>query len=111
MVRNFEDMQKISKDNVDASMVSFGVLSKGFQTIAVEAADYSKKVFADGAAAAEKLFGVQSVEKALEVQSAYLKTTYESFVAQATKFGDLYADLAQEAYKPFESAVAKTASK
>src|SRR5690349_6225155 len=103
MVKNFDEMQKFGKDNMDATMNSLGVMSKGFQTIAVEMADYSKKVFADGATAAEKLFGAKSVKNALEVQSDYLKATYEGFVAQATKFGDLYADLAQEAYKPFES--------
>ncbi|RUU57097.1 phasin family protein, partial [Mesorhizobium sp. M2C.T.Ca.TU.009.01.2.1] len=32
---------------------------------------------------------------------------YESFVAEASKIGNLYAELAKEAYKPFESVVAK----
>ena len=51
--------------------------------------------------------GAKSVEKAMEVQSEYLKSAYEDFVAEATKLGGLYADLAKEAYKPFESALAK----
>ena len=33
--------------------------------------------------------------------------SYEAFVAEATKIGDLYAELAKEAYKPFELIVAK----
>jgi hypothetical protein len=74
-------------------------------------ADYSKKVFADGTAATEKLFGAKSLEKAFEVQSEYMKTAYEGFVAQTAKFGELYAGLAQEAYKPFESAMGKIAPK
>ena len=49
----------------------------------------------------------KSLEKAIEIQSDYAKQSYESFVAEATKFGDLYAELAKEAYKPFESIVAK----
>jgi phasin family protein len=111
MVKNFEDMQKLGKDNMDATLTSFGALSKGFQTLAVEMADYSRKAFEDGTAAAEKLFGAKSIDKAVEVQSDYLKTTYEQFVAQATKFGELYAGMAQEAYKPFESAMNRTAAK
>jgi len=35
------------------------------------------------------------------VQSEYLKSSYEEFVAQSTKLGELYAGLAKEAYKPF----------
>ena len=32
-----------------------------------------------------------------------LKSAYEGFVAQSAKVGQLYVDLAQELYKPFES--------
>ena len=66
-------------------------------------ADYSKKAFEDGTAALEKLFGVKSFDKAIEVQTEYAKTAYEGFVAKASKIGELYADLAKETYKPFES--------
>jgi phasin family protein len=111
MVKNFEDMQKLGKDNMDAMQTSLGVLSKGFQTIAVEMADYSRKAFEDSTAAAEKLFGAKSIDKAVEVQSDYFKTAYEQFVAQATKVGELYAGMAQEIYRPFENSMTKTASK
>src|SRR5215470_17019130 len=57
MVKNFEDMQKLGKDNMDATLTSLGALSKGFQTIAVEMADYTRKAFEDSTAATEKLFG------------------------------------------------------
>jgi phasin family protein len=111
MVKNFEDMQKLGKDNMDAMQTSLGALSKGFQTIAVEMADYSRKAFEDSTAAAEKLFGAKSIDKAVEVQSDYLKTAYEQFVAQATKVGELYAGMAQEIYKPFEDTMSKTVMK
>jgi hypothetical protein len=107
MVKNFEDLQQVSKENVDIALKSMGALSKGSQAIAVEVADYSKKAFEDGTAALEKMFGVKSFEKAIEVQSEYAKTAYEGFVAKASKIGELYADLAKETYKPFETMMAK----
>lgn len=107
MVKNFEDLQQVSKDNVEVAMKSVGALSKGAQAIAVEVADYSKKSFEDGTAALEKLFGVKSFEKAIELQTEFAKTSYEGFVAKASKIGELYADLAKESYKPFESMFAK----
>jgi hypothetical protein len=109
MLKNFEDMQKFGKDNVDTCMKQFGSVSKGWQAIATEFADYSKKSFEDGSAALEKLFGAKSLEKAIEVQSEYAKTTYEGFVAQATKLGELYTDLAKETYKPYEGLLSKVA--
>lgn len=107
MVKNFEDLQTIGKENVDATLKSFGALSKSGQAIAVEFADYSKKSFEQGSAALEKLFGVKSIDKAFEVQSEYAKSSYEGFVAEASKLGELYADFAKEAYKPFETALAR----
>jgi hypothetical protein len=107
IMRTFEDVQKLGKDGAEATMKSFGALTRSAQAIAIEMADYSKKAFEDGAAAAEKLMNVKSLDKAVEVHSDYLKTAYEGFVAQATKLGELYADLAQEAYQPFEKAVVK----
>jgi hypothetical protein len=107
MLKNFEDIQKLGKDNVDVAMKQFGTVSKGWQAIATEVADYSKKSFEDGSAALEKLFGAKSLDKAIEVQSDYVKTAYEGFVAEATKLGELYTDLAKESYKPLEGFLAK----
>ena len=107
MVKNFEDLQQVGKDNVEVAMKSVGALSKGAQAIAVEVADYTKKSFEDGTAALEKLFGVKTFDKAIEVQTEFAKTSYEGFVAKASKIGELYADLAKESYKPFESMFAK----
>jgi phasin family protein len=110
MVKNIDEFQQIGKDNMDATMKSFGALSKGAQAIAVEVADYTRKVFEQGTATTEKLIGAKSLDKAFEVQSDYVKNSYEGFVAQATKLGELYADLAKEAYKPFESQFGKVAA-
>jgi hypothetical protein len=107
MVKNLEDFQQAGKDNMDSALKSWGALSKGTQAIASEVADYSKKAFEDGTTALEKLFGVKSFDKAIEVQTEFVKTAYEGFVAEASKIGELYADLAKEAYKPFETMMAK----
>jgi hypothetical protein len=103
MVKNFE---QFGKENVDATLKSFGAASKRAQAIAVEVADYSKKSFETGSSALEKLLGAKSIDKAIEVQQAYLKDAYEGFVIQARKIGELYTDLATEAYKPLESYLA-----
>lgn len=110
MVKNLEDVQQLGKDNMDAALKSVGVYSKSMQAIAIELADYSKRVFEQGTAATEKLVSAKSLDKAFEVQSEYAKNAYEGFVAQATKLGELYADLAKEAYKPFENQFGKFAS-
>jgi hypothetical protein len=102
MVKNFDDIQHFGKDGVEATLKSFGAVSKAMQAIGVEIADYSKRAFEEGAAATEKLIGAKSLDRAFEVQSDYVRAAYEGFIAEAAKLGELYADLAQESYKPFE---------
>ena len=109
MFTGLEEIQKASKDNMDKAMASFGAVSKSMQSIAVEAADYSKKSFEDGAAHVEKLMGSKSLDTAIEAQTDYVKTAYEGAVSQATKMGELYVDLAKDAFKPFESFIPKSA--
>jgi len=103
---NTDQMQKFGKDSMDMALASFGAWTKNAQAIATEVADYSKKSFEDSTAVWEKLMGAKSLDKVVEVQSEYLKSSYEDFVAQSSKLGELYADFAKQAYKPFESAVA-----
>lgn len=108
MIEKIEEFQKLGKDNADLALKSFAAVQKSAQAIAVEFADYSKKSFEDSTAAFEKLLGAKSLDTAIEVQTSYFKTAYEGFVAEASKLGELYTDLAKETYKPFETAIAKT---
>lgn len=105
--QTYEDFSKYGKEFADSGLKSFASLSKGAQAIAVETTEYTKKSFEAGSTLIGNLLSAKSLEKAIELQSDYAKQSYESFVAEVTKIGDLYAELAKDAYKPFESVVAK----
>ncbi|MBS0245866.1 MAG: phasin family protein [Proteobacteria bacterium] len=107
MVKNFEEFQQASKENIDLAMKSVSSVSKSAQAIAAEIADYSKKSFEESTAMMEKLFGAKSFEKAIEVQTEYAKAAYEGLVAETSKLGEMYSALAKETYKPFENMMAK----
>ncbi|OJF89990.1 phasin family protein [Pararhizobium antarcticum] len=104
---NFEDANKKNKEAMETMMKSYSAMTKAFQAIATEAADYSKKSFENSVAHFEKLSSVKSVEAAFELQTGYVKSSYEGYVSEATKIGEMYADLAKDAYKPYEAPVAK----
>ena len=101
-----EEFQNYGKEQFDAAVASAGTCTKSLQAIATAYGDYAKKSFEEGSAFVEKLAGVRSLEKALEVQTDYAKSSYETFVAEMTKIGEMYKDLAKETYKPFEGFVA-----
>ena len=103
---NFDEANKKGKEAMDTALKSYSDVTKGFQAIAAEAAEYSKKSFQDGVAHFETLAGVKSFEAAFELQSSFVKSSYENFIAEATKMSEMYADLAKTAYKPYEAPVA-----
>jgi hypothetical protein len=102
-----EDMPKFGDTNMDMAFSTFGAWTKGAQAIAVEVVDYSKKSAESTAAAWEKLMGAKSLEKAIEVQTEYLKSSYEDFIAEASRLNELYVDLAKQTYKPFDALLSK----
>ncbi|MDQ0421143.1 hypothetical protein J2045_002170 [Peteryoungia aggregata LMG 23059] len=104
---NIDDASKKSKEAMDTMLKNYSEVTKGFQAIAAEATDYSKKSFHDFASFMEAMTSVKSVEAAFELQTSFMKSSYEGFVAEATKMGEMYADLAKMAYKPYEATMGK----
>jgi hypothetical protein len=105
MIKNFEDFQKLGQHNVDTAMKMIGGWSKGWQAIAAEMTDYTKRSFEEGTATVEKLLSAKSFEQAVEIQTGYAKRAYDDYMHQVSKIGGLYAELAKEAYKPVERAM------
>ncbi|MFB9952004.1 phasin family protein [Rhizobium puerariae] len=105
---NFDEASKKSKEAMDGMLKSYSEVAKGFQAIATEASDYSKKSFQDMTTFVEALAASRSIEAVYELQTNYIKSTCEGFIAEAGKMGDMYAELAKSAYKPYEAPVAKS---
>ncbi len=103
MMKSFENAGFAGKEAMDSGLKSAAALMKGMQAIAAETTEYSKSSMEAGSAALEKLFAAKSLDKAIEVQTAWAKDAWEAHVAGMSRIGELYADLAKEAFKPFEA--------
>jgi hypothetical protein len=98
------------REQIDATTTSFASSTSfpgGFQAIATAYGDYTKKSFEDTRLFVEKLSGVKSFDKAIEIQTEFAKSAFEAFVAESQKIGALYGDLAKQSYKPFGGFVAR----
>ena len=102
MIKNFDDFQKLGQQNVDTAMKLFGEWNKGWQAIAAEMTEYTKRSFEESTATFEKLLTAKSLEQAIEIQSGFAKRAYDGYMHQVSKIGGMYAELAKEAYKPVE---------
>ena len=84
-------------DNVPVSM----------QTIANAYSDYTRKSIEETTSFVEKLRGVRSLDKAIEIQAEFARQAYETFVAESQRICELYSELAKQIFKPFAGLLAK----
>jgi len=104
-----EDFQSYGKEQFEQCVASATSMQHGLQAIASAYGDYTKKSFEDTKSFVEKLSGVKSLDKAVEAQTDFARSSYETFVAESQKIAGLYSDLAKQAFKPLEGVVAKFA--
>jgi hypothetical protein len=100
MATDFPQIPVSATNAFEAVTAATASSTKGLQAIATEMTDYSKKSFEKSRTHFEKLIGVKNVNEAVQLQSDFVKSAYEDFVAEATKIGSLYSDLAKEAFTP-----------
>jgi hypothetical protein len=104
--RNFPQ-QLDGRERFDAADISKSSFPDGFHPIATAYCDYTKKWFEDTRSFVEKLSGVRSVDKAIEIQTEFAKSTFQTFMVDSQKIGALYRDLATQSYKTFGGHLAK----
>jgi hypothetical protein len=107
MTNNFDEIQKVGKEQLETASSVAASLAKGLQTIAAETADFSKGSIKANSAYVEKLLAAKSLEELIQIQSEYAKCNYDRLTAQATKIGELYTNLAKDVFKPAEAAFVK----
>ena len=102
-----EDIQQYGKEHLETVVASATTVQNGLQAIASAYGDYTKKSFEDTKSFVEKLAGVRSLDKAIEIQTEFARQAYETYVTESQKIRELYSGLAKQSLKPFEGLVAK----
>ncbi|RYE57104.1 MAG: phasin family protein, partial [Rhizobiaceae bacterium] len=77
----FDDANLYGKDTMDTLLKSYSAATKGFQAIAAETAEYSKKAYEANVAHMEALMSVRSMEAAIELNTSFAKTAVEGYLS------------------------------
>jgi hypothetical protein len=105
--RNLAQQQQDGKEQIDSAVATTNSIAGSFQAIATAYGDYTKKSFEGTRLFVEKFSGVKSLDKAIEVQTEFAKSAFETFAAESQKIAALYGDLAKQSCKPFGGLAAK----
>jgi phasin family protein len=96
-VTQFADFQKSSLEALMASASSF---AKGVEKVASEQTAFAKASYEEGVAAARAAATSKSVQEAFDVQSDYLRATFEKNLGQFNKLTDHWISTSKEAAEP-----------
>ena len=102
-----EEYVKLGGASFDTVFRSWGEMNKGFQAVAEEVTDYTKKAFEDATRAFQQLIGAKSPEQVIEIQSQYAQTSFDAYVAKMSKLSEMYVAIARDASKPITQAPTK----
>ena len=81
------------------------------QTIANAYRDYTRKSLEEFGSFVEQLSGVRSLDKAMTVQTEFVKRAYETSVAESQKICELHNRLARRTLRPFKGLTGKAPAK
>jgi phasin family protein len=96
------EFQNAAGQGFEAAGRSLSEVNRGFQAIAAEMTEYSKKAFDDAIRTWEQLIGVKSLEQAIQIQSEYAKRVYETHMAELSKLSEMCVGMVRDVSKPVE---------
>jgi len=105
VVKNYDQFLGYGRDTVEAYMKAANATGKGVETLQNELYSFSKQSVEDSISATKALLGSKSVHEALELQTDFAKSAFESYVSQVTKFGEIFSATAKEAFEPLQGRV------
>jgi hypothetical protein len=91
-----------------AELASAELAPVSLQTIANAYRDYTRKSLEEFGSFVEQLSGVRSLDKAMSVQTEFVKRAYENSVVESQKICELHNRLAKQTLDPFKGLTGKT---
>jgi phasin family protein len=106
-----EEANDFAKGNVEAIVESSKIAAKGLETLGQDAAEYSRKSFETATAALKTFATVKSPTELFKLQSDFFRTSFDSYVAEASKNTEAMLKLAGDAAQPLSNRFAVAAEK
>ncbi len=105
------DMNAHSKKNLEAVVASATASAKGAETLGAQAMAFSKAMFDAQVAAAKSLSGAKSIQEVVELQTAFAKTSLETYMSEFGKMSETLSASVKESMKPLNERVTATVEK
>ena len=88
-----------------SDLKSANAAGKGVETINSEVFSYARKSIEESMAATKAIMAAKSVDEAIQLQSEFSKSAFETYVDELAKFGDMALAAAKGAAEPLQARV------
>ena len=102
-IAGYDSVVGYGKDTAEALIKSATVAGKGAETLHGEIYAYAKQSMEESIAAGKAILGAKSVHEAIELQTGFAKSAFENYVAELTKFNQLFTATAKDSFAPLQA--------
>jgi len=99
------DLNNQSKANLEAVVASVTAATKGAESLGAQAMAFAKKTAEDNTAAARSLTSAKSLQEAVELQTAFAKSSLEAYVSEMTRWTETVSASVKDTLRPINERV------
>jgi phasin family protein len=103
--QGYDEIASLGKENMDACVESGNIVAKGFENLSKEWMSFAQASLDSQVAMSKQLFGVKSFREAIDVQTSYTKSSFDTVLSEGTKLAEMSVKVANEAMTPIQGRV------
>lgn len=109
LLKSYEDLQAAGKANVEALVESSSIAAKGAEDLSREIVAYSQSALDKSITTGKALLTAKTLQEVVELQNSFLKSSFDSLIAETSRIRELSVKVTNEALAPLSARVNATA--
>jgi phasin family protein len=93
------------KETLEAYLKAANAASKGFETYQSEMFAFTKQSVEDSVAVTKAVLGSKSVQEAIETQSGFAKSAFDTYVGEVNRLNEIALSTAKETFEPIQGRI------
>lgn len=101
----YGDLASANQETLDAVVQAGSVMARGMESFSRELMTFAQASAEANAAVATRMFGVKSLQEAIDLQNAHARDSFDKAVAETSKLTEMSVKVANEAFEPLQARV------
>lgn len=111
MFKGYEEITSLNKANMDAVVQASTVATKGMESLSREMMEFAQQQLESNVVTTKKLFGARTVHEFVDLQTAYVRDSFDKLLAESAKVAEMSFKVANEALEPIQTQTNATVEK